>query len=96
MVEEMSVETQLFFLILIFGQKIWLERTHGKDFHRAPLPPCGTKALVKWKFHPFLELLRLLNSEAPELDLEALSVLLKIETCQKTDECLTLGERERP
>lgn len=67
----------------------------GEALHRAPLPPCGTVALAKWKFHPFVEVLRLLNSEAPERGLEALPVLLKIRTLEKrvTVELSGRGER---
>lgn len=67
----------------------------GKALHRAPLPPCGTAALAKWKCHPFVEVLRLLNSEAPERGLEALPVLLKIRTLEKRVTVELLGRRER-
>ena len=47
------------FLILIFCQKIWLGRAQAKTYTEHPYPLVAM-ALVKWKFHPFLELLRLL------------------------------------
>lgn len=54
------------FVTVFLSQKVWFGRTRGKDLRRPPLPPCGTMAFIRWKFPPFIELLRLLNSEAPE------------------------------
>lgn len=66
-----------------------------KTYTEHPYPLVAQWHLQNWKFHPFFsKVLRLLNSEAPELDVEALPVLLKMSTLKRMPAQLS-GRRER-